>query len=397
MSDSSLPRSASWVLRLLIFAAGTSFSLVGSMLPEIAREFSLNNNQAGTIPFILFAGDFTGLLLAGMFLRRSSRLLVLAPLVLCLAAFLIGFLPHYSWAYILAFYVYGLCRVMLISLPGIIVSRTTSGPAGRSLNVIYAFFSAGVMLAPVTSGALVKLGYDYSLAFYALAGLAGFSALAAIISPLPSPELGKGLRPSAIAGLWRDHRRIFLVAVVMNLCYIAAENVPNSWVPKYLESAFGGGTELRSSLVLSLFWAGMTAGRFSVAGIISRGAPALATLALLAGASAACLVFAPYVDSRVTCEALFIASGFFFSGIFPIIISFTEHLPESTSSTMFILVMAAGALGAAGAGKGVGVIAEAMSFEAGMALAAVLSAIVFLLVPLARVNSNKKGPAGGPS
>ncbi|MFO8057000.1 MAG: MFS transporter [bacterium] len=390
MSDSSLSTSASWVLRLLIFSAGVSFSLVGSMLPEIARTFSLDNNQAGTIPFILFAGDFTGLLLAGVFLRRSSVLLVVAAFVLCAAGFLVGALSSYSWVYILAFYVYGLSRVMLISLPGIIVSRTTSGPSAGPLNVIYAFFAAGVMLAPITSGALVKAGFHYSIAFFGLSLLAGVSGLAALFARLPSPELGRGLRPSAVSELFRDHRRIFLVAVVMNLCYIGAENVPNSWVPKYLESAFGGGTELRSSFILTLFWAAMTAGRFGVAGIVKKGAPPRATLAFLAGASALCLLFAPYVESRLACEALFIGSGLFFSGIFPIIISFTERLPERTSSTMFILVMAAGAMGAAGAGKGVGVIADAMSFPAGMVVAALLSGVVLLLVPLARPEAVKK-------
>jgi len=392
MSEPSLSKSASWVLRLLIFTAGTSFSLIGSMLPEIAGDFGLNNNQAGTIPFILFAGDFTGLFLAGIFLRHSSRLLVMAAFVLCLAGLFLGSLTEYSFVYILAFYVYGAARVMLISLPGIIVSRTTSGPSARSLNVIYAFFAAGVMLAPVSSGAMVKLGHHYSLAFLALFCLAGLSGLAAVLVPFPKADLGRGLRPSAVADLWRDHRRIFMVAVVMNLCYIGAENVPNSWVPQYLESSFGGGTELRSSLILSFFWAAMTIGRFSVAGIISRGAPPRATLAALSGAAAVCLVFAPYVDNRLACEAFFIASGFFFSGIFPIIISFTEQIPEETSSTMFILVMAAGALGAAGASKGVGVIAEAMSFGAGMAIAAILSVVVLALVPLTGAKSQKERP-----
>lgn len=369
------------VLFLVVFAAGMSFSLVGALLPDIAREFQLTNNQAATIPLVLFLGDFSGLILLGLFLPRARILLPGALSLLFLTCLALSQLREPTAALII-FYAFGLSRSSLIALPGIIVSRLTLGRAARSMNLIYAFFSAGVMLAPAGSGLLIASGLNYSEAFLTLAVLAGGAGFLAAMFPPPRVDLGQGITGRSLRELMVNHRRLFLAAVVMNICYVGAENVPNSWLPKFLVSEFPDYSEFRSSLVLSLFWAAITLGRFAVAAAIKQGASPRLMLASLAGLSALCVFMASTTNSPSATEAFFIASGFFFSGMFPLIISTTEKLPAGAGGAMFIMVMAAGSLGAAGAGKATGWLADAASFRAGMMVAAGLSAAVLLLTPL---------------
>ncbi len=370
------------VLYLLIFTAGMSFSLLGAALPDVSLLFDLSKSQASSLPLAQFSGDFAGLLLLGLTLSRARHLLYGSALALCAAGVLISLAPGFSMWLKVWFFLFGAASGILITLPGMISARVAAGQAARSMNLLYAFFSAGVMTAPIGSGVLVELGLHFREAFLALSGLALVAGVAAAFSRMPIPELGQGLYPTAMRDLVKDHRGILAVVIVMNLCYVGAEAVPNAWIPKYLQDTFPGRSELGSAAVLSLFWGAITGGRFLCAALLKKGVRPRALLAGLAALSCATLAAAPMAGSLMAAQALFVASGLFFSGMFPVIISHTEHIPERSSGTMFIMVMAAGMLGASAAGKSVGVIADAVSFPAGMGLAALLSAGVLFLIPL---------------
>lgn len=369
-------------LYLLIFIAGLSFSLLGAMLPDISRTFGLTNAAASTLPLAQFSGDFAGLLVLGLVTGRPRTLLFISSVTLATGAAAIGMIAEFSTGLKIAFFFFGAASGILITLPGMIVSRMAEGGAARAMNVLYAFFSAGVMAAPAASGALVAAGVDYRMAFFALSMIAAVGMAFSALSPLPCPDLGEGLRPGAVRELIHDHRLIFFTVLVMNLCYVGAEAVPNAWIPKYLNDTFPGFSEWRGALILTMFWGAITAGRFICAAVLGRGASPRAMLGGLAGLACACLVVAPLFKNRLPAEAAFVLSGFFFSGIFPIIISYTEKLPSSTSGSMFILVMAAGMLGASVAGRSVGIIAEHLSFRAGMGLSAAMCLVVIILIPV---------------
>jgi FHS family glucose/mannose:H+ symporter-like MFS transporter len=211
--------------------------------------------------------------------------------------------------------------------------------------------------------------------------LSGVAALLALKHSKEYPDLGEGLSTAAVGELVSDYRLLFVVVVAMNLCYVGSEAVPNAWIPKYLHDTFPGHSEFRGTLVLSLFWAAITAGRFACAALLARGAPSRMLLGILAGGACLCLLVAPFL-ARLASEIAFIASGLFFSGMFPIIISHTERLPDKSFGAMFILVMAAGMLGAALAGASVGMIADFLTFRAGMMTAAGLCLLVLALIPL---------------
>jgi fucose permease len=367
---------------LIIFIAGTSFSLTGAVLPDMAERFGLTNAEASKLPLAYFTGDLCGLVFLGFALARPRLLLKTCLLILPAAALAVALYPGYSDLLLVPFFLLGGVAGIVITLPSMIVSRMIRGDSARMMNLMFGFFSAGVMVAPVGFGGLRLLGVHYPAAFFVLAGLGTLAAVMVFVTPIPAPDLGQGLMPRAVAGLWRENKGLLLGVSAMNLFYVGAEAVPNAWIPKYLHDTFPGGSELRSVAVLSLFWAGVTAGRFICAELIKRGVPPRGMLAALSGAAAVCLLAAPAVENRLAAEALFAASGLFFSGMFPIILAYTDRLPESSGGTLFVVVMAAGMLGASVVSRSVGLVAEALSFQWGMSIASGLSLLVLALIPV---------------
>ena len=385
-----LPVSLSPILYFLIFLSGMSYSLLGSMLPDVADRFALSHTQASSLPTAQFAGDFCGLILLGFMFRRPRALLVGSALALGLSALAIAAAPGFSAAIKAAFFVFGASLGIMATLPGLMASRLAPGRSARAMNMLYAFFSAGVMVAPLAAGTLLAAGGHYRGAFLGLGALAGAAALITAVARLPCPVLGGGLKLGTVRELWRGHRALFIVIALMNFLYVGAETVPNAWIPKYLHDTFPGGSPFRATLALSLFWAAVTVGRFICAALLKRGAPPRSLLAMIGALALVCLIIAPLARRRLPAEAAFIAAGFFFSGMFPIIISYCDRLPEGALGAMFIMVMAMGMAGAALAGRGVGVIADRIGFSAGMGVAAVLTLLVLLMVPvLGRVTQHQ--------
>ena len=373
--------SASPILFLLIALSGMSLSLLGAMLPEISLSYHLTGTQTSSLPLAQFLGEFCGLILLGLLLSRPRFVLCAGALALATGALSIGLIDSFSSVMKAAFFLYGTGAGVLATLPGMIASRLAPERAARTMTMLYAFFSAGVMASPLIAGATLSLLPSYHSIFIGFGGLVYTGALITTIARLPCPDLGIGLALRSVKELLSNDPSLFIVVALMNLCYVAAETVPNAYVPKYLCETFVNTTIFHGGVVLSLFWGAMTLGRIACSALLNRGVSPRLILGTLAVFSSACLLPAALMDKRIAAEALFIASGLFLSGMFPIIISYSGRLASSSSSAMFILVMAAGMLGASMAGKAVGVLADKISFAAGMTLAVPLALLVLAFSP----------------
>jgi fucose permease len=370
------------VMFALITLAGMGFSLLGTMLPEISRAYHLTATQAASLPLAQFGGDFAGLLLLGFLLSRPRALLVGGALALALGAFAIASAGSFSLFLKISFFAYGASVGVLATLPGLAAARLDPDRAGHAMSMLYGAFSAGVMASPLIAGALLAGPLSYRAVF---AGFGALAAGAAVLAAarMPGPGLGAGLARGPILRLLsRPNRRLFFVPAAMTMLYVAAETVPNAYIPKYLSETFPGGPDFRGALTLSLFWGAITLGRFVCAAALGRGLPPRRTLAALAILACACLLPAAWTTRRAAAEALFIAAGLFLSGIFPIIVSYSGRADPDAAGTMFILLQAAGMMGAALSGKAVGLIADHLGFSAGMTLAIPLALAVLALAPL---------------
>jgi len=373
---------ASPILFILITLSGMSYSLLGTMLPEMSRTYHLTASQVSSLPLAQFLGDFSGLIVLGLLLSRPRALLIAGALLLAASALTLGFIASFSPVIKVTFFFYGAATAVLVTIPGMIVARLEPSRAARTLNLIYAFFSVGVMAAPLIAGAFLSWVTSYRLVFMGFGILAALGAGLATFAALPCPELGTGLVLSSIKKLLVEHRRLFLAVCLMTFFYVAAETVPNAYIPKYLSDTFTGASDFRGALVLSLFWGAITLGRFICATLLEHGAPPRLTLAGLAVLSGVCLLLAAWTGHRLAAEILFAVSGLFLSGMFPILVGYSGDLAPSASGSFFILVQAVGMLGASMAGKAVGVLTDTFNFSTGMTLAVPLALLILVMIPL---------------
>jgi len=383
MNEFSKPtaRFPFYILYCLIFIAGMSFSITGATIPEIASIFNLTSGEVSKLPQFQFFGGFFGLLLLGFLMSRVSPrvLLSLFMLKLAVGALVLVFVPRYTGLFPFLFFCIGTSMSVVFGLTGVIVSRASGEQSARNLNIHYSFMSAGVVLSPMLYGVLSTAGYSYRIIFIILGGLAFTAGAAAAVIHLPSVQLGEGYAATTMKILFKEHLLFLIVVLVMSLCYMGSESIPNNWIPKYLDDTFSDFSGFRSRLILSLFWAAVTIGRYICAAVLKRWNNAKGLLVILCLGASACLVAAPIVTSRLTAEILLSGSGIFFSGIIPIIFSFTERLPEKLAGIVFILVLTIGMLGASLASRGVGFLADSFGFMPAIMIGAAPLLLIIVL------------------
>lgn len=370
-----------YILYCLIFIAGMSFSVTGAIIPEIAKTFNLTSGEVSALPQAQFFGGFLGLVVLGFLFSHASPRILLAfsMLIMAIGALIIVLITRYSGLVLFIFFCIGMSMSIIFGLTGVIVSRASGANSARNLNIHYSFMSAGVVLSPVLYGMLVSAGFSYRAMFMIISGLAFAAGTAAGIIPLPTVQLGEGYSVITIKAFFREHILFLLVILIMSLCYMGSESIPNNWIPKFLDDTFEGFPEFRSRLILSLFWASVTVGRYICAAVLNYWKNPRGLLAILSLFAAACLIIAPNMPGRTSAEVVLATSGLFFSGIIPIIFSFTEQLPERLAGIVFILVLTVGMLGASLASRGVGLLADRFGFRPAIMLGAVPLIIIVVL------------------
>jgi len=234
-------------------------------------------------------------------------------------------------------------------------------------------------LSPILYGLLANAGHSYRATFAIISGLAFVAGTTAAVLSLPPVQLGKGYSMSTLKALFNEHMLFLIVVLVMSLCYMGAESIPNNWIPKFLDDTFTGFADFRSRLILSLFWTAVTVGRYICAAILNRWNNSRGLLIILSLAAAGCLIAAPNMQWRLSAEILLAGSGLFFSGIIPIIFSFTEDLPKKLAGIVFILVLTIGMLGASLASRGIGYLVDSLGFRPAIIIGAVPLLVIVLL------------------
>jgi fucose permease len=368
-----------FLLYLLLFTTGFTYSVTGSVLPDISEFFNLTRTQVSSLPLFLFTGSFAGLMLLGFLLSRHRFLLYASALILTATPLGIIFISRFSIGLNAAFFFFGLSFNILVALPGMMLSRSGNGSTAGNMNTLYSFFSAGVMIAPIASGALFEYGFHYKATFLIVAALGGMCCITLLFVKLPRYDLGNRVSFLAVSSIYTSYGSIMVVVLLMNMCYGGAESILTTWMPKYFSDTFPAYSEFRLRATLSLFWLSITVGRQICALILKRGFKPQFLLALMSAAAVVFLVIAPLLNRGIFVEIMFISTGLFFSGMFPTIVSFAAHFSDRFSSIMFILIMAMGTLGASFMSRPVGVIADIIGFNFGIMISVLPLAGIFFL------------------
>jgi fucose permease len=389
---------------LALAAFAVAANAVPPLLTTLAREYGIPLERFGSAFFLQYAlfavasaliaavtkGRFGEAILVGS-LAATSGLFFLGPLLGSFTAMLIWFVPL------------GLAGGFIETQATILLGREEAEHSSRLVSLSQAFYCAGAIVAPQIVGLLLaretawELGFlVFALLIGAVAGGAAFALLprrrtapAAAAAPLPVaaavPPPGATATSVPARGAAAPARggagsRLVLAAFAAAMFfYVVAEGTLVAWVPAFFEVAHSL-TPAAAALGLSVFWAGVLAGRVAVFFLPERFGLWPALLVATAAGTAS-LVLLSFVDRPSLVFVLVFVSGLLLGPVWPVLVSTGRSTLGSESAVA--VIVGAGAVGVAGgpfaASRVIAVFGMERLFFFVAASAFVVTAIVYTL------------------
>jgi len=252
-------------LFLLLFVVftlfGTSMTIVGATLPRILADFHWDYVTAGAVIAAGAVAYFLSTFAAGFLVKHVGPK---ATIVLGLACDIVGLALFGSVSdplvnFLLSFLI-GLGQGCFEVAVNWSTLRIDTAGSGRPMNVMHGAFAVGAIAGPFVLGLLLSGGGDWTLVYRGIAGLFVAAGLVLLfvsfrLPPAPPETAAAPVRVSTRPAYWLAFLALFL--------YVGVELGVSNWIAEYFVQAFAF-QAAASSFLVSLFWAGVLAGRFGV-------------------------------------------------------------------------------------------------------------------------------------
>ena len=257
---------------MMFFTFAMTTDAVGSVIPELLREFDLSLTAAGAFHYVPMIAIAAGGLALGFLADRAGRK---ATIILGLVAYGVSSLL-FAFGNAFAFF------VLLLGVAGVGVSvfkvgaLALIGDLSRStrehtalMNTVEGFFAVGAIAGPAIVATLLAAGISWKY-LYVLAAVicAVLIALAAAVRyPQAHGELQAAASlPHTITMLSNPYALGFSALIML---YVAVEVAIYVWMPTYLGS-YAGSAGWLAAYALTIFFVLRAAGRFLGAWVLAR-------------------------------------------------------------------------------------------------------------------------------
>ena len=276
---------------------GMSLTIIGATLPKILADYQWTYLIAGTVLGASAVAYFVATFAAGHLIKHwGAKRTILLGIVID-----VGGLSFFAAS------ADPLTNVLLSALIGIgqgfvevgvswATLRIDSRNSGRPMNLMHGAFAVGAILGPLAVGALITSGLHWTWVYRGMAAIFAGLALLMLLMPMPlaahQPSASEDVpeRLSAHPAYWLSFFALFL--------YVGVELGVSNWIAEYFVAVFAW-SPAAGAMLVSLFWAGLLAGRFGVP-LLYAGAHqdrllvGLSILATLAVIALSALGFAPH-------------------------------------------------------------------------------------------------------
>ena len=276
MSEQANSKSSTRFLKLLIFLMFATFAMttdsVGTIIPEIIREYRLGMTAAGSFHYASMSGIGIAAILLGFLAdrigRKSTILLGLGLFCATSALFAVG---NSFGMFVMLLFVSGLgigiFKSGALALIGD-VSNSTRDHASN-MNLVEGFFGVGAIVGPALVALLLESGTSWKWLYLIAAALCALLIVGSALAPFPQTSRPAEERadPRDAMRMLRDPFAMFFAVLLM--LYVAAEAAIYVWAPTYFAGYHGPNAAL-AAFAVSIFFVLRAAGRFLGAWLLSR-------------------------------------------------------------------------------------------------------------------------------
>jgi fucose permease len=260
-----------WSLFAVFVLYGGSLTIVGAVLPRIFIDFGWSYIDAGLILAGGSIGSFTAAFAAGRLFRYlGGKLSVLIGLGLIGLGLLLFGASRSVAVNLLLYLGMGIGQGFLeVSVNWALVKMSKPGD-GRAMNLVHGAFAIGAVAGPLALGAIMTTDIPWTLTFRGGALLFGLMFLAALALPFGLLGRDEGSSTHHMKGLSRSP--VYWLGFAVLLFYVGAELGISNWTAEFFVRVFGV-SAATGAIVVSLFWAGLLAGRLAFPLLLPRVRP----------------------------------------------------------------------------------------------------------------------------
>lgn len=323
MNDQAGRDGAATLLKALVFLMFAMFAMttdsVGTVIPEVIREFQLGLTAGGSFQYATMAGIGISAIALGFLADRIGRkATILIGLVLfgvSSALFAAGhdFLFFTSLLFVSGIGI-GIFKSGALALIGDL-SRST-GEHARTMNLIEGFFGIGAIVGPAIVAYMLTQGASWKWVYIIAGMLCALLVLGSAVARFPRPIIirTEPARASEAIRMAGDPPARFFGAALM--LYVGAEAAIYVWAPTYLADYSGSWLWL-AAYVVSIFFVLRAAGRFLGVWLLAR--YDWASVIFVCSAAMAALFWIAVLGGREVAIVALPATGLFMSVLYPTI------------------------------------------------------------------------------
>lgn len=307
-----------WFLFAFMFILAVTGAVVGVLVPKMQEDYQLTYDRIGYLSSIQNVGGFVTVLVGGLLADRFDklRLIGVCALIYTVCLLFSGMIPPYA-VLLLLFFVIGAMSNMESVLVSAYISQKYQEKAFSYLNISHGFFGAGSLIGPTYATILFGLNLKWTRLYQTLAVTCGLILVLyvilqwklrtqsdrttereGILESAQDVTLVQGMTP--VQGMQQEsaqeampvqnmkssqdatpvqnrnpkeakkesggYRSLLTHAGVISLCaaccvYMGQQTALSTWITSYSLEAATKSTTL-AGLVTSIYWLGITLGRF---------------------------------------------------------------------------------------------------------------------------------------
>lgn len=373
---------------LIFIAISLLTNILGPIIPDVIRAFSLSLTAAALLPFSFFIAYGVMSIPAGMLVERhGEKAVILGSFALSFAgAMLVACVPGYRTALVSVFLIGVAMAVLQVAINPLL--RAAGGEEHFAFNCALAqlLFGGASFLSPQAysylvgalggpgrkAGALAVLAAltPDKLPWISLYWLFALLSVAMLVSVAVFRFPAVHRTEEEAAGSWDLYRplagnRIVILYFVSMFAYVGSEQGTANWISQFLSAYHGVNPQTTGAMAVAWFWGLLTAG--CGLGLVllrlldSRRVLIGTTLGALAALTAALF------GNRQTALLAFPAIGFFASVMWPVIMSLALN-SLAHSHGAFAGILCTGIVGGAIVPLWIGQIGDHLGLRAGLML-----------------------------